>query len=34
MEVILSWCRVQDLEKAKKFYAETLGLKKTFEMQG
>ena len=34
MEVILSWYRVRDLEKSKKFYAETLGLNKTFEMQG
>ena len=34
MEVTLSWYQVDDLEKAKKFYGETLGLKKTFEMEG
>lgn len=34
MEVILSWYQVSDLEAAKKFYGEGLGLKKTFEMEG
>jgi predicted enzyme related to lactoylglutathione lyase len=34
MEVTLSWYPAQDLEKAKKFYGEVLGLKKTFEIQG
>ncbi len=34
MNVILSWYTVKNLERAKKFYGEVLGLKKTFEMQG
>ena len=34
MEINLSWYHVADLEKAKKFYGEVLGLKKTFEMEG
>jgi predicted enzyme related to lactoylglutathione lyase len=33
MKVSVSWFTVGDFEKAKKFYTETLGLKKTFEMQ-
>ncbi len=34
MEVNLSWYAVKDLEKAKKFYGEVLGLKKTLEIEG
>ena len=34
MRVLLAWYNVSDLEKAKAFYGATLGLKKTFEMQG
>ena len=34
MEVNLSWYQVADLEKAKKFYGEVLGLKKTVEIPG
>lgn len=34
MRVSVSWYQVKDFEAAKKFYGETLGLKKTFEMQG
>lgn len=34
LQVMLSWVQVEDLEKAKKFYGETLGLQKSFEMQG
>ena len=34
MEINLSWYQVDDLEKAKRFYADVLGLKKTFEMDG
>ena len=34
MEVSLSWYQVNDLDAAKKFYGETLGLKKIFEMEG
>ncbi|MGH9760930.1 MAG: VOC family protein, partial [Blastocatellia bacterium] len=34
MQITLSWYQVQDLEKAKKFYGEVLGLDKTFEMDG
>ena len=34
MEINLSWYHVDDMEKAKKFYGEVLGLKKTFEMEG
>jgi len=33
MKVTVSWFSVEDFERAKKFYGETLGLKKTFEMQ-
>jgi len=34
MEVNLSWYQVDDLERAKKFYGEVLGLKKTIEIPG
>lgn len=34
MEVMLAWYQVSDLESAKKFYEETMGLKKVFEMAG
>jgi len=34
MEVRVSWFTVEDIEKAKKFYGDVLGLKKTFEMSG
>jgi predicted enzyme related to lactoylglutathione lyase len=34
MEVTTSWYQVNDLNAAKKFYGEMLGLKKTFEMEG
>lgn len=34
MEISLAWYPAKDLEKAKKFYGEVLGLKKTFEMEG
>jgi len=34
MNVMLSWYTVKNLEQAKKFYGEVLGLKKTFEMRG
>ena len=34
MEVNLSWYHVKDLNAAKKFYGEVLGLKKTLEMEG
>ncbi|MFY9554289.1 MAG: VOC family protein [Blastocatellia bacterium] len=34
MEVNVSWYQVKDLDAAKKFYGEVLGLKKTFEMEG
>lgn len=34
MEVMLAWYQVSDLEAAKKFYGEVMGLKKTFEMDG
>ena len=34
MEVNVSWYPVKDLNAAKKFYGEVLGLKKTFEMDG
>jgi len=34
MEVNVSWYQVSDLNAAKKFYSEVLGLKKTFEMEG
>ncbi len=32
MQVSLSWYQVKDLDWAKIFYGETLGLKKIFEM--
>ena len=34
MEVSVSWYQVKDLESAKKFYGEVLGMTKTFEMGG
>ena len=34
MEVMLAWYRVEDMEKAKQFYGEVLGLKETFQIQG
>lgn len=34
MQIMLSWYPVKDLEKAKQFYSEVLGLKKMFEMEG
>lgn len=34
MEMILSWYPAKDIEAAKKFYGDVLGLKKTFEMEG
>ena len=34
MEVNLSWYQVDDLERAKKFYGEVLGLKKMIEIPG
>lgn len=34
LEVMLSWVNVGDEARAKKFYGETLGLQKTFEMPG
>lgn len=34
MEVMLAWYPAKDLEAAKKFYGETLGLKPVFEMPG
>jgi CreA protein len=33
MKVTVSWFSVTDFEQTKKFYAEVLGLKKTFEIQ-
>jgi predicted enzyme related to lactoylglutathione lyase len=33
MKVTVSWFTVKDFEQAKKFYGDTLGLKKTFEME-
>jgi catechol 2,3-dioxygenase-like lactoylglutathione lyase family enzyme len=33
MKVAVSWFSVKDFEQAKKFYGESLGLKKTFEME-
>jgi predicted enzyme related to lactoylglutathione lyase len=33
MKVTVSWFSVKDFEQAKKFYGESLGLKKTFEME-
>ncbi|HEX9760049.1 MAG TPA: VOC family protein [Candidatus Acidoferrales bacterium] len=34
MELIVAWYGVNNLNEAKKFYGETLGLKKVFEMTG
>jgi len=34
MQITVSWYQVSDLEAAKGFYGEVLGLKKTFEMAG
>lgn len=34
MEVMLAWYQVSDLEAAKKFYSEAMGLDKIFEMEG
>ena len=34
MQLIVAWYAVSDLERAKKFYGDVLGMKKTFEMQG
>ena len=34
MEINVSWYQVDDMNSAKKFYGEVLGLKKTFEMDG
>ena len=34
MEMFLAWYPVTDLDRAKEFYGNTLGLKKTYEMQG
>jgi predicted enzyme related to lactoylglutathione lyase len=34
MQISLAWYSVTDLEKAKEFYGNVLGLKKTFEMPG
>lgn len=34
IEFSLAWYPVKDLEKAKQFYSEVLGLKNTFEMEG
>ena len=33
MDLIVAWYGVSDFERAKRFYGETLGLKKKFEMQ-
>lgn len=33
MKVTVSWFSVKDFEQAKKFYGETVGLRKTFEME-
>ena len=33
MKVTVSWFSVKDFEQAKKFYGESLGLKKTFETE-
>ena len=33
MKVTVSWFSVKDFQQAKKFYGETVGLKKTFEME-
>ena len=34
MEINVSWYQVSDMDTAKKFYGEVLGLNKTFEMDG
>jgi predicted enzyme related to lactoylglutathione lyase len=34
MEVMLAWYQVSDLEAAKKFYGDVMGLNKVFEMDG
>jgi predicted enzyme related to lactoylglutathione lyase len=34
MEVNVAWYQVKDLDAAKRFYCDVLGLKKTFEMDG
>ena len=34
MEINVSWYQVNDINAAKKFYGEVLGLNKTFEMDG
>jgi predicted enzyme related to lactoylglutathione lyase len=34
MKLTVAWYNVADLDVAKRFYSETLGLKPTFEMQG
>jgi predicted enzyme related to lactoylglutathione lyase len=34
MEINVSWYQVNDINAAKKFYGDVLGLKKTFEMEG
>jgi predicted enzyme related to lactoylglutathione lyase len=34
MKMTVAWFSVNDFDEAKKFYGNTLGLKKTFEMQG
>ena len=34
MEMSLAWYPVTDMDRAKEFYGNTLGLKKTYEMQG
>lgn len=34
MKMTVAWFSVKDFERAKKFYGQTLGLKKSFEMAG
>jgi len=34
MEMLVAWYPVTDMDRAKDFYGNTLGLKKTYEMQG
>src|SRR4051794_20332428 len=34
MQISLAWYPVTDMDRAKDFYGNVLGLKKTFEMQG
>jgi predicted enzyme related to lactoylglutathione lyase len=34
MQISLAWYPVADMDRAKDFYGNTLGLKKTYEMQG